>query len=256
MLAGCGKGGVGPIKPIPTSTVTARTGKPVAIYAQPTGGKTPRALLMLIHGGSWSGINPTALRTTEAIARIFQVFGFETVTVDYRAGAQGIADVEHFYREARKRVGPNLPICAYGVSAGGHIALMLAEKFPDLACVVDQSGPTDLTTLKSQGSAAGYAIAVRVFGRHALAKYSPALHASSIKAKLMLAYADNDPLVPVAQGEEMKRAVPSAELFTLPPGPAPFTHTGVGAPAAKTGVSASAKQAWQTAAFRFLMSST
>ncbi len=40
----------------------------------------------------------------------------------------------------------------------------------------------------------------------------------------MLVYAESDPLVPAAQGEEMARALPSAKLMVLPPGPAGFVH--------------------------------
>jgi acetyl esterase/lipase len=254
LLAGCGGGG-SPSTTQQTNSVGGGVGQPVAVYAPPVGGKPPRALLMLIHGGGWSGLNPNALKVTEATAAIFRAFGFETVTVDYRRGAQGVADVEQMYRQARQRVG-SLPICALGASAGGHIALLLAEKFPDLRCAVDMAGPTELAALKSQGSLAGYQIAVHAFGAKALDAYSPALHAASIKARLLLVYADDDPLVPVAQGQAMKRAFPAAQLITLPPGPAPFVHTGVGAPAARTGVSQTAKHASSVAELRFLIAST
>jgi acetyl esterase/lipase len=212
-------------------------------------------LLILIHGGGWKGLNRKALEATVATAVIFRSLGIETMTVDYRRGAQGVADVERFYQDARKRFGPNLPVCALGASAGGHIALMLAIRFPTLACAIDMAGPTDLATLGSQGSPIGYQIAKQAFGVSAFIRFSPALHDGTIKAKVMLVYADNDPLVPVAQGEEMARADPRAELIKLPPGRATFVHTGVGAPIARSGVSATAKRQAQLAEVRFLLAS-
>src|SRR5207245_957892 len=155
---------------------------------------------------------------------LYERLGYATLTVDYRAGAEGIDDVDAFYHSARRRVGRDLPICAIGASAGGHIALMLAVRNPDLACVIDLEGPTDLTSL-APGSAA-YDFAVRPFGKSELAAFSPALQARAIRAKVMLAFARNDPLVPVNQGVEMARALPGARLIVLPPGPAVFIHVG------------------------------
>jgi acetyl esterase/lipase len=211
--------------------------QPRAVWGGPSGGAKPKALIILVHGGGWKGIDPTAFNTTLDIAKLIQRLGFETLTVDYRGGAEGIADVDSFYRQARRRVGPHLPICAYGASAGGHISLMLAVQNPDLNCVIDLAGPSDLPALAhDHGGRSAYQIALQAFGRSPLAALSPALHAGSIKAKLLLVYAANDPLVPVAQGREMARADPRAQLIVLPPGSAGFVHTGVGAPISATGV--------------------
>ena len=186
-------------------------------------------------------------------APVFQAVGFETLTVDYRRGEQGIEDVQGMYRTARRLVGPRLAICALGVSAGGHIALMLAVREPDLACVIDLAGPTDLAAFRTDPrGAVGYQIVTRAFGKHTLGGLSPALRAGAIRARLLLVYALDDPLVPVAQGEEMARADPHARLILLPPGNAPFVHTGVGAPVSVSGVNASANTAAQQAEVDFL----
>lgn len=233
LIAGCGGGSP------PAATSGA---KPQAIWGEPLNGRPAKGLLILIHGGAWSGLSRKALRSEVALSPIFRRLGFATLSVDYRQGAEGISDVEHFYRQARRRVGPHLPICAYGVSAGGHIALMLAVRNPDMACVIDVAGPTDLETLARQpGGQTGYGIAESAFGSGLLASLSPAQHAGSIRAKLLLVYAGDDRLVPVEQGVEMHHAVPGSELIVLPPGRAPFVHTGIGAPVAKTGVDAAAK---------------
>jgi acetyl esterase/lipase len=228
-----------------------------AVWGAPSGGRRPRALLILIHGGGWEGPNAAALRDEVAVAGLYRKAGYETVAVDYRAGAAGVSDVERIYRQARRRAGPHLPICAAGISAGGHIALMLAVRYPDLRCVIDVAGPTDLPALNREPH--GHTVlelADHAFGAGGLAAFSPALHASSIRARLMLVYASDDPVVPVAQGRAMARADRSATLIVLPPGNSTFVHTGVGAPAATTGVRLSAKNAAQIAEDRFLNSAT
>jgi acetyl esterase/lipase len=221
-LAACGSTSHG--------STTARP-RLAAVWGMPTNGR-PRAVVLLIHGGGWAGQNATYLADAANDGRNLQRLGYETLAFDYRAGALGIEDAQAFYREARERVGPHLPICALGWSAGAHIALMLAVMDPGLACVVDLAGPTDLTVLAvERGGAYGSGIAARVFGTRRLAAYSPALRAHSIRAKALLMYARDDPVVPVAQGEIMARALPGSRLIVLPPGPEPFVHSGV-APAA------------------------
>ncbi len=110
----------------------------------------PRAVVLSIHGGGWKGLDSASYRFQLQIAPLFQRLGYETLTFQYRGGAQGIEDAEAFYRYARRRVGPRFPICAVGESAGGHIALMLAAMNPDLACALDLAGPTDLVSLAKQ----------------------------------------------------------------------------------------------------------
>jgi acetyl esterase/lipase len=261
VLAGCGGSSGGSassttstagLTPAPSGTTDLGNGVK-AVWGQPANDQPPKAIVMLIHGGSWKGIDPAAFNATLAIATIFQNLGFETATVEYRQGAQGVSDVQRLYRHVRQRVGAHTPVCAVGTSAGGHLALMLAVRDPDLACVIDLAGPTNLPALRTDpGGATGYQIALGAFGSGPLTELSPALHARSIKAKLMLVYAANDPLVPVAQGHEMARADPRAKLIVLPPGNAPFVHTGVGAPVQKTGVDAGANSRAQADEVSFL----
>jgi dipeptidyl aminopeptidase/acylaminoacyl peptidase len=197
-------------------------------WGKPAGGR-PHALVMLIPGGGWTatGAAQIANQLTQIGANL-QGLGYETLAFGYRSGTQSVKDAELFFRLARKRVGPKLPICALGLSAGAHIALMLAAMNPDLACVIDMAGPTNLPALAGEhAGAAAAGLAVKAFGARRLAAYSPALRARSIRAKVLLIYAQSDQVVPVAQGEDMKRALPSARLIVLPPGPQPFVHSGV-----------------------------
>jgi acetyl esterase/lipase len=201
-----------------------------AEWGMPTSGRT-RALILLIPGAGWTATGSSQIKNQLGrLSANFRRLGYETLAFGYRAGAQGIRDAEMFYQLARKRVGPNLPICALGLSAGGHIAMMLAVMNPRLACVVNVAGPTDLPVLAKQpGGTFGYELAVKAFGARELAAYSPALRVRSFRAKLLMLFAQNDPIVPVAQGPDMARALPGSRLIILPPGPVPFVHSGVAA---------------------------
>jgi len=191
-------------------------------------GKPPRAVLILIHGAGWTGLSRAAYRSEAATAPLFTRLGYATMTIDYSPGAAGVRDVGRYYAVARRRFGTRTPICAVGTSAGGHLALMLAVRQPDLACVISLAGPTDLVALDSEpggGVAAG--LARQAFGATRLADVSPARYAGAIRARVMLVYAAGDPIVPVAQGYAMARADRRAQLIVLPPGQANFIHSKV-----------------------------
>lgn len=188
---------------------------------------------MLIHGGGWIGGRRAAFRAEVATAPIFQRLGYLTVTVDYRGGGAGLTDIEHYYDLIRHRYGSRLPVCAIGMSAGGNLALLLAAHRRDLRCTISLAGPTDLPALRHEpGGGIAYQLAVRAFGTANLNRYSPIRYVHSIRARVMLLYARTDPIVPVAQGIAMAKALPGATLITLPPGGTTFVHSRVNAAAA------------------------
>lgn len=221
--------------------------KPIAQWREPSGefeGQKPRAAMILIHGGGWSGTDRDQFQATLAQGPLYETLGYGTMTVDYRGGADGLADLERFYDETRARVGPGVPICAIGSSAGGHMALMLATREPDLACAVDLAGPTNLAALAEQsGGAETYEIASEAFGAENLERFSPTLLASKIRALLFVAGAANDPLLPTEQIEEIAQAVPGTETVVLPAGEDMWVHSPV---------DAQAKQAMDLAIASFL----
>jgi pimeloyl-ACP methyl ester carboxylesterase len=216
-LLGSGCGGADQLRP------TARWSLPSGPYQ----GRSPRAVVMLIHGGGWRGLNREALAGESSAAAALTDQGFATMSVDYRGGKLGIRDLDGFYRNARNRM-RRTPVCAVGASAGGHLALMLAVRHPSLSCAVSLAGPTDLPALARQpGGQTAYQLAVAAFGRRGLGRFSPALHTGAIRAPLLLIYATNDPYVPLAQGRQMAAAAPGARLIVLRPGAAGFVHSTV-----------------------------
>lgn len=210
-------------------------------------GQTPRAIMLVIHGGGWFLVGKEVLANHgRPLANRWRRAGWQTVNVDYGACAQSVADVLWFMQRVRAR-NPGAVICATGSSAGGHLAMLLATKRADLACAISHAGPTDLLALDGQRSfdASGALthtgprslanMAVAAFGPKPdpLSRYSPMQHVHRVKARVLLATGRTDPLVPRAQDAAFARAIRAArpaafvEVMSLPPGPAWFVHTGV-----------------------------
>jgi acetyl esterase/lipase len=199
----------------------AEVNKPKVDWGEPSG-SDPNRVVILLHGGGWQP-NPAGYQGMRRLAAVFRQRGYATVVIGYSAGAEGFRQIEGVYSKVQRRY-PRLPICAFGESAGGNLSLMLATREPSLDCVVDLVGPTDLTTLRAQGSAEGNQLAVTAFGEDQLARYSPVRYADRIHAKVLMILSATDPIVPAAQGRELAKALPGSELIVLPPGPVPWLH--------------------------------
>jgi acetyl esterase/lipase len=179
----------------------------------------------LVHGGGWSDTGRALLPPLTATAQHFNSLGFETFNTDYRPYAYSLPDLKTVYDYVRKKIGPGKPICALGSSAGANLVLLLAAARP-LACVMSYAGPTDLTVLDKpslQIYQPVHDLSLAVGGN--LAAWSPLKMVSRIHAKAFLAYATNDPLVPVSQAEELHAALPGSKLFVLGPGSRGFIHS-------------------------------
>ncbi len=207
---GCGGNGV---------DIHSKGGGPTLVkWGAPAGGD-PKGVVILLHGGGWQP-NPSAYPGELALAGEMQKQGYATVVVGYDAGALGFQEIKDVYTRAQRRF-PGVPICAHGISAGGHLGLMLAAREPGMACVIDVAGPTDLRTLKGQGGDEASDLAVNAFGADQLARWSPIRYADRIRAKVLVMLAATDPVVPVEQGREFARAHPGTRLVILPAGPVP-----------------------------------
>lgn len=153
------------------------------------------------------------------------------------------------YDLLRDRFGPAVPICLEGGSAGGQLALVLATLRPDVACVIAAGAPTDLLALRRQGAAevdggaasAGLrrgsawigGLARSAFGSGRLRRYSPARRAGTIRARVLLAAAASDTLVPWSQATRlagaMRRSRPDAyvDIARLAEGSVAWVHASV-----------------------------
>jgi alpha-beta hydrolase superfamily lysophospholipase len=143
------------------------------------------------------------------------------VIVDYPKGGAAVASVLRSYDKVRARY-PGLPVCLYGESAGGHLALLVAAARPDVACVETAGAPTDLAAIDpSLGPLAAHA------DRNARMAF-PDLHAASplrmrIRAPLLVTHLRTDPVIGVAHAWR----VPAQRRLILEPGEVPWVHGGV-----------------------------
>jgi pimeloyl-ACP methyl ester carboxylesterase len=184
----------------------------------------PRAGILVIHGGGWAGVGNQTTQTMRNRAQYFNDRGFLTLTIDYRPGTAALHDVNGFYDRLRARVGPTTPICAYGESAGGHLALMLAGDRPGLRCVIALAAPTDLSSLPP----VALANAEQAFGYANLVAWSPALRQPPIRQPVLLASALDDPVVPFDQAYEFWAHRPrGTTVVALAPGPIGWVHSNV-----------------------------
>lgn len=185
----------------------------------PPTGKSRHATVILIHGGSWSATGEAMMATVRPSARRFQRYGYRTLSTDYSRGIDGFADIRAV-AQAQARSRPEEPVCAYGESAGGHWALLLAAAEPSIDCVIAVAAPTDLTAGLGDGLDT---VAGLVFGELA-GDYSPIRYASRIGADVLLPYGSDDTLVPAAQGAHMASALRSRKLTVLPAGGRKWIH--------------------------------
>jgi pimeloyl-ACP methyl ester carboxylesterase len=155
-------------------------------------------------------------------ARRLRGLGYRTFAVNYRAGVQAFPDVVAAYERLRRTYGARTPICAYGSSAGAHMALMLAIRRPDLACVVAQAPPTVLTGL-SRGLRHDAQVAFEPLG--GLEEWSPANY--RLYTPTLIEQGRTDPVVPLGDSIAMHQTAPNSKLLLLAHGANKWIHTGI-----------------------------
>jgi hypothetical protein len=112
----------------------------------------PRGIVLLFHGGAWRNVGATQVRALADyragdFVRQWRARGFITVLSTYSYGEASWNDVVAVYDQLHARY-PDLPIGAYGQSAGGQLALLLGAA-RDLAFVISDAGPTDWDSWRS-----------------------------------------------------------------------------------------------------------
>jgi len=186
-----------------------------------------RGVVIGVHGGAWYGVGHRISMAVRDDLERWRRQGWRGVIVDYPPGGDAPASVLHAYDRVRARSGPDIPICLYGESAGGQLALMVAAARPDVACVETAGAPTDLAAIDPRPSAvAAHADrnARRAFPGDALEAMSPIGHASDIHARMLLTHLRTDRVIGAAHAQQMAAATPGAELLVLEPGAVPWVH--------------------------------
>jgi acetyl esterase/lipase len=171
--------------------------------------------VLVLHGGGWLWTGEAQVQANRLFAARFSD-RWVTANADYRPGGpESLEDALSAFDALRKEQGPDVPICVFGASSGGQLALMVAEQ-RDVACVVSDAGPTMLA--EATGSLLLLVQLAFGYDAAAYARYSPALHASALRAPVLLGHEAEDPVVPLSQAWALQKRCRDAELIVLPAG--------------------------------------
>jgi acetyl esterase/lipase len=182
---------------------------------------TARGVVIGIHGGAWYGVGRELSLTVRDDLERWRGLGWEGVIVDYPKGGAAVASVLRSYDKVRSRH-PGLPVCLYGESAGGHLALLVAAARPDVACVETAGAPTDLEAIDpSLGPLAAHADRNARMAFPDLRAASPAF--KEIRARLLVTHLRTDPVIGLAHALRM----PAERRVVLESGPVGWVHGGV-----------------------------
>lgn len=200
----------------------------------------PRAGVVLIHGGGWVAYDKSALLSVcEALARD----GLFAATIDYRLVKKTVpatrwpaqlADAQLAVRWLRANAGPlgldGARLCAYGESAGGHLAVFLAAKKTiepsdmagrladqpvSVACAIDNFGPVDLTEPGPTLTGTVKLLLGKPLRPATLAAYraaSPLFQVGRGTAPIFIEQAIGDSVVPAAQSFKLFAALTNAKV--------------------------------------------
>jgi acetyl esterase/lipase len=195
---------------------------PNNLISTPKRGK-PKGSVMVIHGGGWQSVGREEVASEDGTATFVTHLGWAADNIDYRKGEHSLPDVLATYDALRRRVGSKTPICLLGDSAGGNLALLVAEHRSSASCVISGAGPTDLVRFAKQKAhqptnplVAIYTPAwafeqyiVTSFGISPtiLSGWSPADHAADLHVPVLLGASTYDPLVSLHQMAELREAM-------------------------------------------------
>lgn len=194
-----------------------------AILCSPVDRGQARPGALLIHGGGWTGGGKSSLRDR---CQMFARNGIVSIAIDYRlataednstrwpAQLQDARAALRWMHEGGANLGLDVRrICAYGESAGGHIAIWLGIENRDLACVVDAFGPVDLSALGREFDKAFSVLFGNSSNRSThLRDGSPLWSVKSDMAPVLIIQGEKDKLVPADQWVALLNALRSKEV--------------------------------------------
>ena len=203
---------------------------------QPQGAAGLRPGVILLHGGGWTAGDKSefAAEYTD-LCPFLAGQGVVAAAINYRLTPYNtwpapLVDAQiavRYLRANAARLQLDAPrLCSWGDSAGGHLAVFLgvlttshsgdqatldATASPQVACVVDEFGPVDLTqTLSDQSTS----VELELFGyqtlRQAPAAYrdaSPLFAVTPQSAPTFIVQGTNDTVVPPSQSQALQQAL-------------------------------------------------
>jgi len=212
----------------------------------PANADHPLPLIIWIHGGAWLGGNKA-----QCPARPFLAQGYAVASVEYRLSPEAAFPAQiydckaavRFLRANAKKYNLNSDrFGAWGSSAGGHLVALLGtsgdvkelegptgnlDQSSKVQCVCDWFGPTDFTTIAAQS---GPEIRMRhdtadspesklIGGTPAdnpdkAKAVSPVTYVTKDAPPFLIMHGDKDPLIPLAQSQELDAALRKAGVDT------------------------------------------
>lgn len=158
---------------------------------------------------------------------IFHARGWRVVSIDYDEGAAGLDDVLSAVGDELARATATGPLCLYGESAGGHLALVAASRSRSIDCVIALGAPTDLPLYEAEGASSSNdqvrltaSRMGRFFGTtpQQLAPWNPVTLAPKLRADVLLIDEGDDIYVPRSHAERFRAARPRTNFVVLEPG--------------------------------------
>jgi acetyl esterase/lipase len=197
--------------------------------ALPESPEKDRPLVVFIHGGGWAGGNRQAYR---ASIREMAARGFAAATVTYRfapkhpwpAQLEDVRAAVRFLRTNAAKYGIDpWRVAASGMSAGGHLSLLLGL-LPDgtqgddtrVQAVVNYFGPTDMREDVFNDFVDGLLVNLAAGPRDSRAavykEFSPITHISPGDAPVITLHGTVDELVPIGQATALHAALDAARI--------------------------------------------
>ncbi len=215
----------GLLSPPPPPPAVAPVGDPMT--RDPADGDV-KGTVVMVHAGGWAGHDTNAQRILfEHPGDVFLARGWRVVSIDYEEGTAGLGDVLNAAGEEVSRDSGSGPVCIYGESAGGHLALVAAARLTAIDCVIGLGAPTDLALYEADAAKSdnpqvrliGFQMS-RFFGTtaDALAPWTPVSLARSIRADVLLINEADDVYVSTAHAERFKAARPTTQTLVLAAG--------------------------------------
>jgi acetyl esterase/lipase len=187
-----------------------------------------RGTVIMIHAGGWAGHDANAQQILFSVpGDIFHARGWRIVSLDYDEGTAGLSDILSAVRDELARGTKTGPLCLYGESAGGHLALVAASRSPSIDCVIGLGAPTDLPLYEEEGPTSSNdqvrliaSRMARFFGTTPaqLAPWNPVGLAPKMRADVLLIDEGDDAYVPREHAERFKAARPTTQFVVLEPG--------------------------------------
>lgn len=169
-------------------------------------------MLVLASGGWTSGPDMMALISSMGVPQHWNDLGWKTRLVELRDGKDGLDDAVAWFDLTRSQT-PG-PVCVWGGSSGGNLALLLGSRRP-VDCVVTEAAPTRLATITDANSLFAHTLIESTFAPADLPAFSPA--DLPVRVPVLMGYFTDDLVVPYEQGPLFDASHPDAKVVTLRP---------------------------------------